>query len=153
MFESRDIEDVAAMKKNAKKLSTKVGMMFDDLGTMLVSTFARSRLSSFLGLNKGARRGEFSQTIGEETEIEKAKAEKAEKFDAVRGGGKLETLYKWSDGTLHSSRESIKDGIEENRPSFQADAMAQAGLFQGTSLLLNLPCSFETTTFAQRLFA
>lgn len=134
MFESEDIEQIAAAKRNSKKLMVSIGKFFDDTITIFTSTGLKT-----LGLTKGARTGSFSQTIGEEVagEIKKEIAKKAP--DAVAGGGSLQTLYRWSDGTMHSSREpKEKADIGDEKPlGFQADAMAQAGLFTGSSLLLN----------------
>ena len=130
--EGRDIEDIAAMKKNSKKFFNSVNMMFDELTTRVTAVISRGA-----GLSKGSRKGELSQTIGEEVEVEVKKAIEKQKIDAVVGGGKLETLYRWRDGSMHSSREPKEKVESDKMAGFQADAMQQAGLFTGSSLLFN----------------
>lgn len=132
MFESQDIETLANVKKGVVNWWERFKDNVSDASREVLAGTFRG-----LGLGKGARRMNFSETIGE-AEAAAVKEGKPFKLDQPD----LKTLYLWSDGTKRDRPEPKDKGeglsaIEDKTLMFQADQMAQAGLFTGSSLLMN----------------
>lgn len=129
MLDSADIETLASIKKGVKGWWERVKDNVSDAFREYLAVTARG-----FGLGKNARRGEFSQTIGEEVELP-AKPGKPFKLEQPE----LKTLYLWSDGTRRDKPEPKDKTVREDKSfsAFQADQMAQAGLYSGSSLLFN----------------
>jgi len=142
MFESADIETLAKVKKDVKNWWERFKDNVSDASREVLAVTFRG-----LGLGRGARRGEFTETIGE-AEAAAVKAGKPFKLEQPE----LKTLYLWSDGSKRDRPEpkdkKSSSSIEDKTLMFQADSMAQAGLFTGSSLLLNPNFSIQQEQLA-----
>lgn len=122
-LESADIETIAVVKKQAKSWWERQKDMVRDNFREVIALGLKS-----VGLGKGARSGDFTERSGAEF-VEAVAPELGETFAERRA-----RFNKWAAGATKTKSAKSQD---EKPFSFQADSLAQAGLFAGSSLLFN----------------
>lgn len=123
-FESRDIETLGAVKQSATRWWENLKDTASDAFREVLALSLRT-----VGLGKDPGLFGFSQTVGEAFV----------KPDAPAKPPAIEKDSDWWRALREFQKEgkASKSGAEDKPLSFQADAMAQAGLFSGSSLLFN----------------
>jgi hypothetical protein len=126
--EGIDMTKASAMAMKWKKLKRGVS----DAAEMIITKAA----AAVYDLTGGEKLSTLSSGIaGAEDAVSiEAKAAKP------AGRSKLETVYRWRDGSVHNTREpkdKMTGGQSSNPGMFENDSLSRAGLFTGSSLLFN----------------